>query len=115
MKNWAIGIIACLLAWAAYKEPAVRQLVEKGPGEYLTKARNFLNDYSPEALQKEFADSFHPNTEAREYMDEISSSREKLDDFFFRYCERAAIEHSVLSSKQLEKSCDIVGRQLGRK
>lgn len=115
MKRLIYGVLIVLLAWTAYQNDSVREFVEQGPGEYLVKLRNFLDDYSPEALQREFADSFQPNTEARDYLDEISRSREKLDEFYFQYCERAVIDHPVLSSNQLEKACDSVGSQLGRK
>lgn len=115
MKRLIYGVLFVLLAWTAYQNDSVRDFVEQGPGEYLAKLRNFLDDYSPEALQREFADSFQPNTEARDYLEEISRSRESLDEFFFQYCEREAIDHPVLSSTQLEKACDSVGRQLGRK
>ena len=60
MKRLIYGVLFVLLAWTAYQNETVRDFVEQGPGEYLAKLRNFLHDYSPEALEREFADSLQP-------------------------------------------------------
>lgn len=115
MKNWAIGIIACLLAWAAYKEPAVRQLVEQGPGESLAEVRNWAGDYQPETVRGQLQAALKPGTEVQAYLQQISSERASLEEFHFRYCQRLAIDHEVLSSSQLERVCAISGQHLGHK
>lgn len=115
MKNWAIGIIVCLLAWAAYKEPAVRQMVEQGPGEALAEVRNWAGNYQPEVVRSQLLDALRPNAEAQEYLQQISAERANLEEFHFRHCQRLAIEHEVLSSIQLEQACAISGKHLGQK
>lgn len=113
MKNWAIGIIACLLIWAAYKEPAVRQLVEQGPGESLAEVRNWAGDYNPEIVRGQLQAALKPGSDVQNYLRQISAERASLEEFHFRYCQRVAIDHEVLSSNQLHVACTTIGKHLG--
>lgn len=114
MKRLIYGVLIVLLAWTAYQNKTVQEFVEQGPGEVIAKLRNWANDYSPEALQERMAGSLKIDTEARDYLNEISRRKQDLEEFHFRYCQREAIDHPVLSSQQLEQVCKHAGELLGK-